>query len=191
MLSLRQWGFIQHEPTIMQECSKVLQPGVSNHWTRIWDWTVVWTVVWTIEWTLWEILYMQGNSCLPLVTCHDMTPLNNFQNEKLVIVLWIPNKCYINPTLLCDSQSCVRWCRGWIPAAVFPSAECTKEEWRIWGAYHGSLSHNPVYYYKLCSFRGGLLPMMSQFSCAYSNKLSKDMRYRSTLGIVFYLAEAI
>ena len=72
------------------------------------DWTVVWTVVWTIEWTLREILYMQGNSCLPLVTCHDMTPLNNFQNEKLVIVLWIPNKCYINPTLLCDSQSCVR-----------------------------------------------------------------------------------
>ena len=26
--------------------------------------------------------------------------------------------------------------------------------------------------------------MMSQFSCAYSNKLSKGMGYRSTLGIV-------
>ena len=37
---------------------------------------------------------------------------------------------------------------------------------------------------KPCSFRGGLLPMMSQLSCVYSKKLSKGMGYRSTLGIV-------
>jgi len=42
--------------------------------------------------------------------CYD--PPEQFSELKTGNCIMIPNKCYINPTLLCDSQSCVRWCRG-------------------------------------------------------------------------------